>query len=209
MPVEADIKMIEIVETFEKADVKLFYFVNGLHNETLDFIMYWISYKWTWVPLYIFLLVFILKSFDLKHGILVIVSIVLLITLADRISTGILKPYFKRYRPTHDVELKDQVHTVDNYYGSKYGFVSSHAANTFAIAVFFSLIFPNRTLRWLFLWAALNCYSRVYLGVHYPLDIFFGAGLGVVLAIGIYWLYKYSRQRLIPLHLDSSGENAR
>jgi undecaprenyl-diphosphatase len=207
--VEADIKMIEIVNTFEKADIELFYLVNGFHSETLDFIMYWISYKWTWVPLYIFLFVFILKSFDLKHGILIIVSIFLLVTLADRISTGVLKPYFKRYRPTHNIELKEPVHTVDNYHGSKYGFVSSHAANTFAVAVFFSLIFRNKNFRWLFLWAALNCYSRIYLGVHYPLDIFFGACLGILLAIGIYWLYKYSRPRLIPLRLDSSRGNAR
>lgn len=201
--------MVEIVKTFEKADVELFYLVNGLNNETWDFIMYWISYKWTWVPLYAFLLVFILKSFDLKHGILIIVSIVLLITLADRISTGLLKPYFKRYRPTHNIELKDHVHTVDNYYGSKYGLVSSHAANTFAVAVFFSLIFRNQICVWLFLWAALNCYSRIYLGLHYPLDIFFGACLGVVLATSVYYLYKYCRQKLIPLRLDSSEGNVR
>jgi undecaprenyl-diphosphatase len=196
--------MDEILSKLERADIDLFLYMNSHHSEWLDFMMFCISYKWTWIPLYVFIIIILFKSFNRKHAILILVSIAILVTLADRISTGILKPYFKRHRPTHNIELRGQVHTVDGQLGGKYGFVSSHAANTFAVALFLSLVFRNRNSLWLFLWALLNCYSRIYLGVHFPLDIFFGSCLGIILAIGIYYLYKYSRQRLMPFDLDSA-----
>lgn len=107
----------------------------------------------------------------------------LTILLADQVSSGLMKPYFERLRPCHNPELEGLLYVYGRC-GGLYGFVSSHAANTFGVATFLTLILRKKQkgIKWLFLYAVIVSYSRIYLGVHYPLDVLFGALVGVLSA---------------------------
>jgi undecaprenyl-diphosphatase len=171
-------------------DQSLFLWLNSLHASWVDPVMWWLSDKLIWIPLYLFILYLIIKKYEWKTvGILM--SIALLIAATDQVSVFI-KYGVERFRPTHTESLKESIHTLNNYYGGAFGFVSSHAANSFALATITSFFLaPHyRHYRWMaFLWAALVSYSRIYLGVHFPGDILGGAILGIVLAIFFYQLY--------------------
>ena len=111
-----------------------------------------------------------------------------------------MKPYFQRPRPTHDKEIRADVHTVHNYRGGRYGFASSHAANSFGLATFLWLLFHTR---WrfaglLFIWAGIVSYSRIYLGVHYPLDILVGGLVGALFALLMAKVYVFYTKKLFP-----------
>ena len=152
--------------------------------------MYYISTEWLWFPLYAFFIYLIIKKMKIKAW-LPIVVIVIAVVLSDQIST-IIKKKVQRFRPTHDLVLADKVYTVNNYRGGNYGFVSSHASNTFCVAYLIALILETSTFVTflLFFWAILVSYSRIYLGVHFPLDIIFGAILGMIIAHLIFLLLK-------------------
>lgn len=183
------------MEFLKDIDTALFLFLNGKHNEFFDVLMWWISYKFTWIPLYAFLLFLVWKKFG-KKTILIIISIGLLILFSDQASVHLFKNFFERYRPCHNLFLKEKVHLVDGC-GGMFGFVSSHAANTFALAMFLALVFRNSVFTVLiFLWAALTSYSRIYLGVHYPLDIFAGAALGCAIGIIVHSFNKFAEKKL-------------
>ena len=159
-------------------DKNLFLLLNGLHNDFFDGVMWWISAKYTWIPFYACILGWLIYKYRLR-SLVIIVSIVLLITASDQGSVHLFKNVFERLRPCHNPELKDLVHLVNNRCGGLYGFVSSHAANSFALA---SFLIPLFRQRWftavLITWAVLVGYSRIYLGVHYPFDIIAGASFG-------------------------------
>ena len=166
--------------------------------------LFWDGFMWistnmlTWIPLAVVLLYVILKNNKIKEALVIIALLGVVIALADQISSGICKPYFARFRPTQDPELMFQIDIVNGYRGGIYGFISSHAANTFAVAVFLSLILKSGSLAIiLFIWATLNAISRIYLGVHYPGDIFFGTLVGVGAGILIYMIYKKLQQKLL------------
>ena len=166
--------------------------------------LFWDGFMWistnmlTWIPLAVVLLYVILKNNKIKEALVIIALLGVVIALADQISSGICKPYFARFRPTQDPELMFQIDIVNGYRGGIYGFISSHAANTFGVAVFLSLIFKSGSLAIiLFIWATLNAISRIYLGVHYPGDIFFGTLVGVGAGILIYMIYKKLQQTLL------------
>jgi undecaprenyl-diphosphatase len=115
------------------------------------------------------------------------VVIVLAVGAADFIASGILKDLVARPRPTRVPELEGVLHLVNNYRSGQYGFVSSHAANTMACGLLFSLIWRKKIATvGLMLWVAMNCYSRMYLGVHYPLDIMGGLLVGALVAVAAY-----------------------
>jgi undecaprenyl-diphosphatase len=130
--------------------------------------------------------------------VLTVIFIVLAITLADQISVKCFKFVFERLRPSHNPEIKNQVNILNGYRGGQFGFVSSHAANTFALAAFTTRLFRNRYFAWfIFIWAAVVSYSRIYLGVHYPLDILGGAILGMILGYLVFYLYKLAGNRFL------------
>lgn len=160
--------------------------------------IFWDGFMWIytstiiWIPLAMMLLYVIIKNNKLKETFLILLMIALVIFLCDRISSGFFKPYFKRFRPTQDPEIMYLVDIVNGYRGGAYGFISSHAANSFGIFTFTSLLLKKRELTIsLLLWAILNSYSRIYLGVHYPGDILCGSILGCLCGYLIYLLYKY------------------
>lgn len=179
-------------------DQQLLLALNGSHSLFLDGFMMSITEAWTWIPLYVSLLYIVIKNNESMGQVLLILACTgLCVFLADVVSSGIIKPYFSRFRPTNDPMLKYCVDVVDGYRGGMYGFVSSHAANTFSICLLFCLIIRNKAFTLAMLsWSLLNCYSRIYLGVHYPGDILGGLLLGGVVAVVVYLIYRYIYHRI-------------
>lgn len=176
-------------------DKSFFLFLNGLHYPWLDGFMWQVSTKTIWIPFYIVLVFFMIWKRK-KYWWVTILSVALMITLSDQ-GADKIKDHVKRFRPTHTVSIEKQVHVLkapngNEYRGGDYGFVSSHASNSFAIAVFISLFFARRWLTvFMFLWAVVICYSRIYLGVHYPLDILGGAILGTAAGMFVFYLERF------------------
>ena len=181
-----------MLETLIQLDKDLFLFLNGIHSESFDSIMWWISGKTTWWPFYLLLLGFL--TWTRKWQMIpLVIFIALAVTVTDQTSVHLFKEVFERLRPCHEPELQGLVHIVNNKCGGQFGFVSSHAANSFGIAMLLSMI-VRRKWFWalMFTWAALVSYSRVYLGVHYPADILGGAMLGVLCGWLLFMLFKWA-----------------
>lgn len=169
-----------MTEKIKKWDEELFLFLNGQHVDWLDSFMELMTGKIIWVPLYAFFLLLIIRQF--KHGSLwVLAGVGFAILLADQSTSAFMKPYFERLRPCHDARWDGQMFNYGGC-GGMYGFASSHAANSFALATYLSLTFRNRIrgFGWLFLWASFISFTRIYLGVHYPLDILIGGLTGIL-----------------------------
>lgn len=178
-------------------DRELFLFFNNFHTPVLDPIMMSISKTMTWAPLYALLLFFVFKKYGLRSW-MVLIAIALTVLIADQVTSSLMKPGFERLRPSHEPALQHLVHTVDGYRGGQYGFASSHAANTFGVAMFFVLMFRNlwKSIHLLFAWAVIVSFSRIYLGVHYPGDVLAGWVVGAGAAIISYKLLGWLERRM-------------
>lgn len=187
-----------MIESLKYWDTQLFLWLNDKHNAFFDIVLFWASNKLFWIPLYLFLIYLLFKNYN-KRSYWILLAVAILILCADQFSVG-LKNYFQRLRPCHEPALEGLVHLVKNRCGGSFGFVSSHATNHFAIAVFLSFIFKN-TYKYftpiILLWAAVITYSRVYLGVHYPGDILGGAILGITLGFLIGKIYLTAEKKYL------------
>jgi undecaprenyl-diphosphatase len=170
-----------MIEELIELDKKLLVFLNGFHSPVLDPVMLFVTKTEFWIPLYAFLIFLMFKNFK-REAWFLLIGAAITILLADQITSSIMKPFFERLRPSQDPSMQNLIHLVDNYRGGLYGFASSHAANTFGVALFVWLVL-RPVYNWIFLiflWAAVMTYTRIYLGVHYPGDIMVGALVGLV-----------------------------
>ena len=190
-----------MLEQLLHIDTEILLAINGWHAPWADTLMWIVSAKTTWIPLYLLLIGLLVWRYrqpaptpikwlqKVPACVVMIVVIGLAVGAADFIASGILKDWVARPRPSRVPELEGVLHLVNGYKSGQYGFVSSHAANTMAVALLFSLIWRNKIATvGLMLWVAANCYSRMYLGVHYPTDILGGLIVGSLVAVGGYWL---------------------
>ncbi|GMQ29482.1 phosphatase PAP2 family protein [Algoriphagus confluentis] len=186
-----------MIERIKAWDEKLFLQLNSYHFDWLDPIMFQLTQTFTWVPLFAFL-IYIIYRLDPKNSWWIFGGIMLCVLIADQFTSGFLKPLMERLRPCHDPRWEGQMHNYGRC-GGLYGFVSSHAANTFAVATFLNLKLGSRMkyLKWLFLYAVLVSYTRIYLGVHYPFDIILGAGIGVIVAFLVWFFIVFVKRELV------------
>nr|WP_320118179.1 phosphatase PAP2 family protein [uncultured Marinifilum sp.] len=179
------------METLIQLDKDLLIWLNSFNSPFWDVVMMFFTRKEFWIPLYLLVLYQIYK-FKGKEALWWILGAFVLVFLCDQISTQLFKNVFERFRPSHDPSLKGVVNLVSGYTGGKYGFVSSHATNTFGFALFTSLLFKNRLYSFfVFSWSLLVIYTRIYLGVHFPGDVMGGMILGLLLGYGVYKITKW------------------
>jgi len=179
-------------------DKQLLLSLNGSESLFLDGLVKTLTTATTWIPLYMALLYLVVKNSDAVVKVaMVLAGAGLCVFIAGSLDDMIVKPLVARWRPTHNGEIGMLVDIVNGYRGGNYGFFSAHASNTFSIAIFFALLIRSRVLTVaLVIWSLVNCWTRMYLGVHYPGDIFCGLLWGGAVGTGIWYLYHYVYSRM-------------
>lgn len=181
-----------MLEQLKSIDTDLFLALNGAHSPFFDFVMFWASERWIWIPLYLFFAWLLYKHFGKRAWILIILA-GLAVTVSDLTVVHLFKNVFLRLRPCHEPSIAGMVHLVNDHCGGKYGFISSHASNSFTLATFLSLLLGKKIRLFtllIMLWAILLSYSRAYLGVHYPGDVIFGGIWGAGIGAAVFSLTK-------------------
>jgi undecaprenyl-diphosphatase len=169
------------MEYLNQLDTQLFMLINGSHNAFFDPIMFWLSDKLIWIPMYLLIIFLMIRRYKIR-GVLMLLFIGITIVLSDQMASGFLKNTVQRLRPSHEPSLVGLIYLSKAGPGGLYGFASSHAANCFGLATFIYFTFDNKfklLKYWLIVWAALVSYSRIYNGVHYPGDVLVGSIIGI------------------------------
>jgi undecaprenyl-diphosphatase len=194
------------MEEIIQFDKQLLLMLNGSDSSYLDQVVLILTNGLTWIPLYVSLLFLVIKNNHNWRTILLIVAGAgLCVLMAGTLDDEIVKPLVARWRPTHDPQIGSLVDVVNDYRGGRYGFFSAHASNTFSIALFFSLLVRYRWLTvGLVSYSLVNCWTRLYLGVHYPGDILVGLLWGTVTAISVYSLFRFVNGRWVGNHRYTS-----
>lgn len=193
--------MTDLLQLLNQWDTDLLLAINGWHNGYWDTFMYAFSGKWVWVPMYAALVYVLARNLPWRTTLWCLVGVALCITFADQVGASLSRPWAERLRPANpENPISDLVHIVNGYRGGRYGFPSCHAANTFGLAFYLMLVVRRKALTGLLVaWALVTCYSRAYLGVHYPGDLLAGALLGLAGAALCYTLFRlvarYERPR--------------
>lgn len=175
----------------QEIDTQLFLYLNSLHVEWLDQLMALLTGRWIWIPFYIALSMMIYFRVGFQKMLIALVLIGLAIVVTDQICASVIRPYVARLRPANiDSPISDMVHIVNGYRGGQYGFPSCHASNTFCLAAFMSLLLKRKWITAMMIsWALFQCYTRIYLGLHYPGDILAGAIVGSLIGSSFYLIY--------------------
>lgn len=194
--------MNEFIDQFLPVERHLFFVLNGSDSPFLDNLMWTYTRPIAWMPLFLFLIFMMFYKTSYKEAILTLVLFLLVFGISDFVSSSVFKPLFHRFRPTHYPGFEEYIDIVRNYRGGKYGFISGHACTSFGIATFISLVFRYK---WVtitsMLWASINSYSRIYLGVHFISDIVAGAIVGAMIAFLFFELYKWVRRKYFHVEL--------
>jgi undecaprenyl-diphosphatase len=171
-----------MLDTLNRLDTQLFLWLNSLHTPWLDPLIVLATERNTWIPFYVLLVGWLVWRYR-QGAIRMVLLLAVSVAISDQLCSSVLKPLTHRLRPCHEAALQPFIHPLMPC-GGLYGFASSHAANTFALAMGLWLLLGRTypALRWLFLWAAIVAYSRIYVGAHYPLDVLAGAGIGTLVA---------------------------
>ena len=170
------------MEYLKTIDTELFLFLNGMHNAFFDEIMFWLSDRLIWIPMYLLIIFLMIRRYKMR-GVLMLLFIGIVIALCDQTASHLLKNLVQRLRPSHEPTLAGMIHLSKAGPAGLYGFASSHAANVFGLTTFLYFVLDKnfKLLKyWLIVWAILVSYSRIYNGVHYPGDVLAGAFLGIV-----------------------------
>jgi undecaprenyl-diphosphatase len=195
------------LETLQQLDVSLFFFINKhLANPLFDIVCVWLRNKFFWIPLYVFIAIFFFRSNGWK-ALLIIAFAGLSILIADQLSATVIKPFFERLRPCNQPDISAHARLLVRC-GSGFSFVSSHAANHFALSVFLLPFFEHKWIKWLLvLWAFSVAFSQVYVGVHYPADVFCGGLLGALAGASSFALLNFSlgKNNLLKKDLSQQG----
>lgn len=181
-------------------DMQVLSLFNGSDNIMLDQMVQILTSGLTWIPLYVMLFFVGMRNNETMGQIaLVVGSAIFCVLFADGLVDGIIKQLAERWRPSNDPTFKYMVQVVDDIRPKGYSFCSAHAANTMSLAVFFSLLIRSKLLTiTLVIWSLINCWTRLYLGVHYPSDILCGMIIGIIVGILVYLLYYKIYLRISP-----------
>ena len=187
--------MSSIFESLQSFDQTLFVYINRVATHPiLDTLMPFFRESTFWIPLYLFLIVFVFVNFG-KNGWVWLLFAFITVLLTDQFSSSIVKNWVMRPRPCNDPVFSSQARLLLDHCSGGYSFTSSHATNHFGVATFLCITLGRFFGKWkylLFIWAALICYAQVYVGVHYPLDVVFGALLGFLIGQFVCWAYQKS-----------------
>ncbi|MGD9930784.1 MAG: phosphatase PAP2 family protein [Mangrovibacterium sp.] len=196
--------MIGFIDTITQLDQDLFFFFNGKHSPFWDIIMSLFTRTEYWALLYLTILGFIIRKYRAK-AVVILVLLAVSIVICDQFS-GLIKDATQRLRPSHDPAIQHLVHNVLTK-GGLYSYFSAHAANTFAVATFTSLLFRRVPYGiFIFLWALMVSYTRIYLGLHYPLDILTGILFGVLTGWALFKLLIFVENRFLLLQFPKLTE---
>ena len=186
------------MEELIQLDKQLLLWFNGSDSLFLDGLVKTLTTATTWIPLYLGLFYLVLKNNDNVQKVLLVLGCAgLCVFLAGSLNDLFVKPWVARWRPSRDPEIAMLVYVVNGYRGGRYGFFSSHAANTFSLAIFFTLLVRSKVLSVaMVLWSLLNCWTRLYLGVHFPGDILCGLLWGGVVGTGMWFLHQHIYKKI-------------
>jgi len=195
------------MNSFLNLDQSVFFLINGNHSPFWDEIMIFFTQAYTWAAFFIIFIFFIFKKYRTKKGLVILLVLIIAVTLSDQFSS-VVKDLVTRFRPTHNPDIKDMVHFALKK-GGLYGFFSAHASNSIVMAVFSSLIFRNKTYNWLvFSWIFLIGYTRIYLGMHYPLDVISGWVAGAIIGYAFFKIIPSLEKHLVFMRRDKLSENS-
>lgn len=186
--------------SIQDIDLQILHLLNGSNNVMLDQLVQLLTSGFTWIPLYIVLFIIVIRNNETMGQIALVVGAALgCVLFADGLVDGIIKPLAARVRPINDPMVKYSLHLVSHDLMKSYSFCSAHAANTMALAVFFSLLVRSKYVTWTMLaWTLINCWTRLYLGVHYPSDVACGMLLGVIVGLLVYLVYYKVYNHISP-----------
>jgi len=185
-------ELTDLLSMLKAMDTMVFLTVNSHHNAYFDSVMWLVSGKLIWVPMYVSLFFVLLKNYSYKVVFAILLAIGVVILFTDSFTAQVIRPWVCRLRPSNlDNPMSSMVHIVDGYRGGAYGFPSNHASNTWGLAFFITFLFRRYKLTFFFfLWALLVCYSRMYLGVHYFGDLLIGGLLALAGASTVFYVFR-------------------